>query len=163
MRDLTTKLLPAFVLAVGCGGATEDPGASSVPADASAAGPSAESTARACELLTVADVEALFGAPARPAEELNREAQCGYWAPETGAAGVTLRLNAGSEFHSSWASDNLRQTSEVTDVDGLGEAAVWVADMNMLAVLAADRTHVLVGAGNLDVKRQLMERILARR
>jgi hypothetical protein len=153
--------LIALALAA-CGGDGADAGVPDSAAERSAAAAAgSEDTVHACDLLTAADVESVFGAPAQPAEDLNREGQCGYWAPETGAVGVTLRLSRGAEFRSSWASDEMREMSDVQDVNGLGEAAVWVADMDMLAVLVDDRTLVLVGAGDRDAKRRIMERVLA--
>lgn len=157
--------LIALALALAaCGGDGDgaDAGASDAGTERSAAAAAGgEDAVHACDLLTAADVESVFGAPAQPAEDLNREWQCGYWAPETGAVGVTLRLSRGAEFHSSWASDEMREMSDVQDVNELGEAAVWVADMDMLAVLVDDQTLVLAGAGDLDAKRRIMERVLA--
>lgn len=159
--------LIAFAVALAlaaCGGDGADAGVPDSGAERPAAAAAAGETdaVHACDLLTAAHVESEFGAPAQPTEDLNREEQCGYWAPETGAVGVTLRLSRGAEFSSSWASDVMREMSDVQDVEGLGEAAVWVADMDMLAVLVDDRTLVLVGAGDRDAKRRIMERVLER-
>jgi hypothetical protein len=160
MKHVPPAVLTVLVVLIGtgCGGGESDTEleASAAVADRGADAPPA------CDLLTAADVEALYGAPARPTEDLNRDTQCGYWAPETGAQGVTLRLASGPEFRSSWSSDEFRSMSEVQDLTGLGDAAVWVPDWGMLVTLVSDRTHVLAGAGGLDVKRQLMERVLAK-
>lgn len=160
MKRVTPAALAALVALIGaaCGGGESD---TDVEASAAVGDPDADAP-HACDLLTAADVEALYGAPAQPTEDLNRDTQCGYWAPETGAQGVTLRLASGPEFRSSWASDEFRAMSEVQDLTGLGDAAVWVPDWGMLVALSSDRTHVLAGAGGLDVKRPLMERVLAK-
>ena len=154
--------LIAFGSAAACGGGDEPATQGRASTEATSATPENGAGKKACDLFTPADVEAFFGAPAKPTSELNHATQCGYWAPETGMAGVTLQISDGGQFSFSWASDQMRSMSDVVDVDGLGEAAVWVADMDMLVALAEDQTHVLSGAGSLDTKRALMERILGR-
>ena len=161
MRPAFLLLILSTALLSGCG-SDEPPTNERTPADASAATPISAEGQEACALLTAADVEMFFGAPAQPLSELNHATQCSYHAPETGMAGVTLSLSDGDEFSFSWASDQMRSTSEVEDLAGLGEAAVWVADMSALIALDRDRTYILMGGGSLDTKRQLMQRILDR-
>jgi hypothetical protein len=154
--------LIAFGSTAACGGSDEPGTQENASREARSATPEKGEGKKACDLFTTTDVEAFFGAPAEPLNELNHATQCSYHAPETGIAGVTLSLSDGDEFSFSWASDQMRSTSEVEDLAGLGEAAVWIADMSALVALDRDRTYILMGGGSLDTKRQLMQRILDR-
>ena len=87
---------------------------------------------KACELLTVKDVEGVLGAGYRPQEVLNNQvmSMCAYTKGKGDAAGITLK----QEFYS--AAQVLKMEQEgikqqgipITAVTGLGESAYYVLD-----------------------------------
>jgi hypothetical protein len=128
----------ALVLAAGCNdGARKAAVTTADSAVSGEAAPAAESAqgAKACDLMTVDDARRITGVELQAGVTTNDymgSSQCRFDRSDGSRTGIMIALHTHGEI------ENYRKVPGSTEVDGLGDAAVWNPQTSQLAVRSGD-------------------------
>jgi hypothetical protein len=139
-----------------------------------------------CEILTIAQVEGILGAPVEqpPAETHNVQkdmshwvSMCNYFAPESGiSAGIMIKPFPRNQQNPDAAYEAYTQElkKEVPDLDlqpvkGIADRAFWTADIGQLTIFSNSHMYIFSASSNrstdqekLDLTKKLAAAVLAK-